>query len=130
MGFTLIEVMIAMLILAVGLLSLTGLGVRGVRSLGEAGRNTHAAVTATEMIEGARSELRRNQLPEQQCDTLPNGGVVSRAVAVQNNRRLVRVSVTVTPDSRGRAPRPFAVQDYSLLPQPVPGSEAPSGSAC
>ena len=129
-GFTLIEVMVAVVILAVGLLGLTGLGIRAVRSLGEADRSTRAAVTATELIETALVGLRRNHLPDQKCETLANGDVVSRTVAVQNNRRLVRVTVMVTPEPRGGVPRPFEVQGHAFLTQPVPPDEAPDGSAC
>ena len=130
-GFTLIEVLFAFVILAVGLLALQSLGVGAVRSVSLADRNTRAASTASELVEDAVAQLRNQELPAQLCQTLPNGDRLSRRVVIQStNRRLVHVQVTVTPEPRGSTPRPFVLSSYALLANPVPTGEEPSGSSC
>jgi len=52
-GFTLLEVMIAMIILAVGLLGLQGLGIGAIKAVHQGQKNTEFAVVATSHLEEA-----------------------------------------------------------------------------
>lgn len=127
-GFTLIEVLIAMVILAVGLLGLSSLGVTAVRSVGLGERNTRASAVANEYLEDALEQLRRDDVPDQFCDTLPNGDIVSRQIAFSSSNHLARVTVTVTPEPRGSAPNPFSATSHTFSPNTFTGPI--SGSAC
>jgi prepilin-type N-terminal cleavage/methylation domain-containing protein len=134
-GFTLIEVLVAMVILAIGLLGLTALGVNAVYSVGLAERNTRAAATATRYVEDAVAELRRNVVPEQRCDTLPNQDRVSREIALSgsllNGGRRARVTVTVTPEPRGRTPHPLSMSSHVFSASGFNNfSGSPDGSPC
>lgn len=128
-GFTLIEVLIALVILAVGLLGLQALGVIAVRSTALAERNTRAAALATEHLEDALERLRVDELPEQYTCTLAGGDRVAREVRVNpNNDHLVRVTVTVTPEPRGSTPRPLTLTAHAYSPEPF--SHQPATAAC
>ncbi len=58
-GFTLIEVLVAMLILAVGLLGLEALGIGAARSIALAAEQSDAAMVATRVMEDRMLEIRR-----------------------------------------------------------------------
>ncbi|CAN5788443.1 hypothetical protein BH23GEM3_BH23GEM3_26100 [soil metagenome] len=128
-GFTLIEVLMAMVILAVGLLGLQGLSVAAVQSVGFADRGTRAAATAVLYLEDAVQQIRAGVIPGS-CTglTLANGDLVTRAVTIDAGPGAASVvSVTVTPEPRGGAPRPFSVQSraYSPVLPEVPGAACP-----
>lgn len=59
-GFTLIEVLVAMLILAVGLLGLEALGIGAARSIVRADQNSEYAMLASRTMEGRILDIRRN----------------------------------------------------------------------
>lgn len=128
-GFTLIEVLIALVIFAVGLLALEALGIGAVRATGLGERNSRAAATANLYLEDALIELRGGGVPAQLCDALSNGDIVSRAVTISSvNDKLAWVTVQVTPEPRGGSPHPFSVTSHQYSPNPYSG--APSGSSC
>ena len=60
-GFTMLEVLIAMLILSVGLLGLTALGATSARMVARAERQAEYSAAATALMERAAREVRRNR---------------------------------------------------------------------
>ena len=58
-GFTLIEVLVAMVILSVGLLGLEALGIGAARSVVNADNQTRMATAATRAMEAKQQEVRR-----------------------------------------------------------------------
>ena len=58
-GFTLIEVLVAMVILSVGLLGLEALGIGAARSVVKADEQTRMATAATRVMEEKQQEVRR-----------------------------------------------------------------------
>lgn len=59
-GFTLIEVLVAMLILAVGLLGLEALGIGAARTITRAEEQSEFTMVATRIMENRILEVRRN----------------------------------------------------------------------
>ncbi|CAN5679076.1 hypothetical protein BH23GEM3_BH23GEM3_23920 [soil metagenome] len=113
-GFTLIEVLIAMVIMAVGLLALQGLGVMAVRMVGGADKNTRAAATASFYTEDALRQLSRNRTPAPLNCPLPGGGSLSRTVDVSSTLRKVRVEVT--PATSWASLQPLVVESSLFNP--------------
>ena len=127
-GFTLIEVLIALVILAVGLLALEGLGIYAVRAVAQADRNSRAATVATLYLEDALQQIRTDRIPGSCTNkVLSNGDVVSRSVLVSPAFSVPsRVSVTVTPASRGKVEQPYAISGYGYSPRLL----TVNGNAC
>ena len=127
-AFTLIEVLIALVIFAVGMLALQALGIYAVRAVGQADRNSRSAAVATLYLEDALQQIRTNRIPGSCTNKmLPNGDVVSRSVTVGlSSTSPSRVSVTVTPASRGRVEQPYTITGYGYTPA-IPTA---SGNAC
>jgi type IV pilus modification protein PilV len=121
-GFTLIEVMVAMVLLAVGLLGLQALGIHATRATGAAEKNSRAAALATSFMESTLQQIRAGSPAAQQCQTLPNGDQVSVAVTVAGGNEVV---VTVRP--AGEASPIYRIESYVFLPN---GGIAPVGSPC
>lgn len=96
-GFTLIEVMVAMLVLAVGLLGLEALGIGAARSIALAERQSGYAVIASDSLESALHVLRNGAIPSQFCqENLSFGDRLSRTVDL-SNAQLAQVTVRVFP---------------------------------
>ena len=127
-GFTLIEVLIALVILAVGLLALEGLGIYAVRAVAQADRNSRAATVATLYLEDALQQIRTDRKPLSCPSTvLPNGDLVNRTVVPSTSFSVPwRVRVTVTPASRGRVEQPYAITGYGYSPRML----TVNGNAC
>jgi prepilin-type N-terminal cleavage/methylation domain-containing protein len=134
-GFTLIEVLVAMVILAVGLLGLEALGIHAVRATAQADRTTRAAAVGMQHLEGAIQELRRT--PPKAPGTLDvtaNGYRVQRGVcysrdAIVASHVTALVYVVVTPPSRGAAsPRPDTLRSFVFLP--ISPSGITTSNAC
>ena len=123
-GFTLIEVLIALVLLAVGLLALQALGVSAARSTAWAERNSRAAALATRYLEEALLDLRHARVPPQLCLTTDKEDRVSRTVSVAEPRRPA-VEVTVTP--RGSGSQPYTIRTWAYSPTPLP---PPDGTPC
>jgi prepilin-type N-terminal cleavage/methylation domain-containing protein len=122
-GFTLVEVLVAMVILAVGLLGLEALGIGVARSLSLAQRQSLYATLASDSLESALHQLRRGTLPEAFCiDGLPRGDRMSRTVA-QPQANLVEVTIRVIPNAAAPNPTrsPFEVGSSLYLPNPIVG---------
>jgi prepilin-type N-terminal cleavage/methylation domain-containing protein len=98
-GFTLIEVLVAMIILAVGLLALEGLAIGASRRVATANRMTEFTLIASEELETTLEQVRKGQNPASGNRELANGTAIARVVgsAPVAGRQLWTVSVTVTP---------------------------------
>ena len=127
-GFTLIEVLIAMLVLAFGLLGLEALGIAAARSISLAERQSGFAMVAADSLESAMHQLRQQVIPNQFCQTnLDYGDRLSRSINI-GNPQLARVTVRVLPGSTTTmAPADtFEIASSLYLPValagPVPGS--------
>ena len=106
-GFTLIEVLIAMIILAVGLLALESLGIGAAASVRRADVRTTYTAMATDELETALNELNRSPVVVQGTDRTNAAGVrVVRTVATTQvagtTFTLYTVRVRVLPPSTGR----------------------------
>jgi prepilin-type N-terminal cleavage/methylation domain-containing protein len=124
-GFSLLEVLIAMVILAVGLLTLQGLGVTAAKATAQAGRNSVAAVTAVEHLETAVLDLRNARIPSQLCVTTPDGRFrVSRSVT-QPAAQMYQITVAVT--TLQSPSRTYTASSYAYVPNTA---SQPIGTPC
>jgi len=126
-GFTLIEVMIAMVILAVGLLSLEALGIGAARvnTLAQKqSRYTAVAVTGMEELRNAVQAAPGTLPITSEARVAISGGdtVLVARRATRASARQAQLSVTVTPTSTGsRLVRAAPVQlDSYLFNQNIP----------
>jgi prepilin-type N-terminal cleavage/methylation domain-containing protein len=123
-GFTLIEVLIALLILSVGLLGLEALGVVAVRSVALADRNSRSATLASLYLEDAVQHIRQGRRPAD-CNNLlllPSRDRVTRVVTISAAPNVLsQVTVTVTPEPRGSTPRPYTVSSSVFSPRTISG---------
>ena len=116
-GFTLIEVVIAMVILAVGLLGLEALGIRAVQTVATAKKQSEYAVLASSRIERARYQISSNPsgVTTGTETVTMTGGVVNVATQVTSPSSMSApyvVTVTVTPSAQVNAPQPFSMTSY------------------
>ena len=111
-GFTLIEVLAAMVIVAVGLLAVQALGIGAARTVVRADHQSELAALATATIEARQQAIRQNPgavATGQNCDTDAASGI-SVCVAIENRTTtpsLATGSARVTV----RASHPQMVQD-------------------
>lgn len=129
-GFTLIEVMVAMVILSIGLLGLEALGIGAARANAVAARQSRGAVMAADSLESALHQLRLRRLPVQFCqEDLEFGDRLSRQIDASDPHHVV-VTVTVLSnlDSPNPPPENFIVSSSLYLPVEVGG--ASSGAPC
>lgn len=132
-GFTLIEVLIALVILAVGILGLEALGIYAVRTVAQADRNSRSAATATLYLEDALQQLRGDSIPRNCVNkAFANGDTVSRIyVAPATPGSAPRVDVTVKMASRGRLQQPYGIRGFSYgLTAPTKHSGIHARSLC
>ena len=121
-GFTLIEVLIAMVILAVGLLALEALGIGAARSLAQAETKNDMVAAATAAIERTHKEIRTAPAPAavpQTCGTDAATGLyvcttveTSSTTGVPPGTARVTVSVRKSPTST-----PFTLTSHVFDPQ-------------
>lgn len=129
-GFTLVEVLVAMLILAVGLLGLEALGITAARSIALAERQSGFAVIAADSLESAMHQLRQQAIPSQFCQTnLDYGDRLSRSVDT-SNPQIARVTIRVLPGSSTMTAPADTFEIASSLYLPVALGGAASGSPC
>lgn len=102
-GFTLIEVLFAMVILAVGLLALEAMAIGASRSIAAANLTTEYTLIASQRLETVLEQARDvNQNPVSTDEVLANGTLVETDVDVNAAGAagtLYTVRVTVTPAS-------------------------------
>lgn len=102
-GFTLIEVLIAMVILAVGLLALEALGVGAARMVNRAQVQSTWAAVATDTLERTLSRIRNAQALDADADPwIVNGDTVKLQIDSTTQGTLKRFDVTVTVRPRVR----------------------------
>lgn len=128
-GFTLIEVLAAMIILAVGLLALEGLGIGAARMISMADRQSEHATLASDSLESALHQIRRGAVPAQFCLTIDRGDRLSRTITFPNSRTArVTVLAISNQSSFSAPPRNFQVASSVFLPLSI-GTTA-NGSPC
>ncbi len=127
-GFTLIEVLIALVILAIGILGLEALGIYAVRAVAQADRNSRSAATAALYVEDALQQIRNDRNPGSCIDkVLAHGDRVTRVITIGSSASTAsRVTVTVTPASRGTLQQPYTLTGLSYTPT-IP---TVAGNAC
>jgi prepilin-type N-terminal cleavage/methylation domain-containing protein len=114
-GFTLIEVLIAIVILAVGLLALEAMGIGAARAVARAGESSEYTALATDKLERALNLARQRQTPPTEDIVLDGARVqTSTTVTAAGTLNLYTVTVTVTPPSN---------RGWTLLPITVVGRE-------
>lgn len=129
-GFTLIEVVAAMVILAVGLLALEALGIGAARSITLAQRQSEYALVASDSLESALRQLREGQVPAQFCTNLRRGDRLSRTVSFPGSGNVVAVSVAAIPTTaQSTTPRDTFEITSSLFLPTLPGASA-NGTPC
>ena len=129
-GFTLVEVLIALLVLSIGLLGLEALGIGAARSLALADRQSGSATIAADSLESAMHQLRNGALPLQFCrDDLPYGDRLSRRVDL-SNPQLPTVTVLTLPaaSTQMAATDTFSISSSLYLPVAFAGGVA--GAPC
>ena len=97
-GFTLVEVLAAMVILAVGLLALEALGIGAARAVVRADRQSEYTALATDRLERTLTQIDQSQNPAS-TSTVENGSRIDVLVgsAPAGGRTAWTVTVTVTP---------------------------------
>lgn len=129
-GFTLVEVLVAMVILALGLLGLEALGIGAARSIALAERQSGFAVIASDSLESAMHQLRQQQVPSQFCqDNLTFGDRLSRVVSLANPQ-LPTVTMRVMPSTTDLTAQSEAFEISSSLYLPVPLVGPVPGTPC
>jgi type IV pilus modification protein PilV len=117
-GFTLIEVLVAMIILAIGLLGLEALAIGAARSVAHAQQRTVLAAAATQEMEDRVQAIRNNPAgiangascrlenddTVQICTTIANAGIASTRVVTVNVQRQVG------------QPLPYSISSYVFTP--------------
>lgn len=122
-----IEVLVAMVILAVGLLGLQALGVGAVRMMARADTQTTYARLASQDLELALQEIRGGRIPQSKCEFLPGARArLSRIIGGLATRRPT-VTVRVAAEGDGVAP-PVELQGSVYTPDGLEGTDA--GRAC
>ncbi|HEX6748024.1 MAG TPA: prepilin-type N-terminal cleavage/methylation domain-containing protein [Longimicrobium sp.] len=106
-GFTLIEVLIAMIILAVGLLALESLGIGAAASVRRADVQSRYAALATNELETALNEIQRTPAVAQNSSFTTTDGVrvfrtVTSSAVAGTTYNLYSISVRVLPPTSNR----------------------------
>ena len=107
-GFTLIEVLFAMLILAVGLLGLEALGIGASQAVTRAQKQSRFAVVASDTLERTLSRIRR--------DESPADGTYAGTVGASGREDTLRVEVLT--ELVGTGPTPLRSVRVTVVPYP------------
>lgn len=114
-GFTLVEVLVALVVLALGFLGLEALALGIGRALSVAERQTEMAATASAYLEDALTQLRQGRRPAD-CQVDSVRYVVQRRVDVAQPTN-PRVVVAVTARGAAQA-EPYLLRSELYLPSP------------
>lgn len=98
-GFTLVEVLVAMVILAIGLLALEAMGIGAARAVARADIQSEYTAVATDRMEQALSLIRQGDPVTGLSDGLTGASVTTLVDEedLGNNTTSYTVTVTVTP---------------------------------
>jgi prepilin-type N-terminal cleavage/methylation domain-containing protein len=97
-GFTLYEVLAAMIILAVGMLALEAMGIGAARAVAKADLQSEYTAVASTEVERLVNEIAQNRNPAS-GSSMVDGASVARVITrgTSGGRDVFTVSVTVTP---------------------------------
>lgn len=124
-GFTMVEVLFAIILLAIGFLGLQALAVGSVRMVARADRQAELAMAASQEMEVAFQQMRAGQTPQSRCTAV--GDVrISRRME-QLDTRTPRVTVTATAPAAPVATRPVTLQASLFTRYPLSGTDSGSG---
>ena len=127
-GFSLVEILFALLVLATGLLGLESLAIVAVRSVALAERQSGYARVAGDSLESARLQLRGRQIPRQFCRSdLAGGDRLYRAVSVVDSSVVVTVGIVPNEEAVPKT-LPLRLATSAFLPIRVEGE--PGGEPC
>jgi prepilin-type N-terminal cleavage/methylation domain-containing protein len=127
-GFSLIEVMVAMVILSFGIMALQSVMMTAIRSMAMAERQASFAAHAADSLESALYSLRSGTPTSQFCVSLPPfGDQLSRRISVEDNVATVSVAVIPSRSEGPYPPRPLELASSIFLPA-FAGTAA--GTAC
>lgn len=127
-GSTLVEVLAALLILAVGLLALQAAMMASVRASSQAERQTQSVAIGARYLEDGLLELRLGRLPPSFDCVLPGGNVVHRHAQVLEDPNLAIVQVQVSSEFPGAPADSHHVRSYAYSPDGFDPPEA--GFSC
>jgi Tfp pilus assembly protein PilV len=115
------EVLVAMVILAVGLLGVEAMAIGASRQIGMANRTTQYTLVATQELETGLKEARAGRQPPARRYALDGGGsvdVVANPQVQPDATTLWQITVTVTPPSGGNLRlQPVTVLGRALTPR-------------
>jgi prepilin-type N-terminal cleavage/methylation domain-containing protein len=116
-GFTLIEVMVAMIILAVGLLGLQALGIGAIRAVHQGQKNTEFAVVAASHLEQAAHDVRRGCLvaTESGIEVQSDEVVVTRSITASGDLREITIQVSPSAAREHVDPTPFTLSSHARV---------------
>lgn len=102
-GFTLVEVLAAMVILAVGLMALEAMGIGAARTVARADEVSEYTAVATDQLERTLAKVVRGPIPAGGSATVNGANVVTVvSTTAGGGQNFYTVSVTVTPPSAVR----------------------------
>lgn len=115
-GFTLVEVLVAMVILAIGLLALEALAIGSARMVARADRESQYTALATEHMERVLERIDQGQNPASDRVDEADGSVVQWVVnrVALGAQFVYTVSVTVTPPAYQTTLQPITVVGRAL----------------
>jgi hypothetical protein len=123
-------VLVALLVLAIGLVGAQGLSLAAARAMGLAEREGRVSSLAADSLESALAQLRSGEAPSQFCRRdLPFGDRLSRTIHLAAPTLAV-VRISVEPSSSARTPeaRPLELASAVFLPRGLDGAIA--GEPC
>lgn len=115
-GFTLIESLMAMVILSVGLLSMMPLGASGLSMVAFAEKRTERTVTAATHLERSVLQLQRTRALADTAWTLPNGDKIERTVDRSQEQKLWTVTLRLTPAAAHQGGQTTSLSSHVFIP--------------
>jgi prepilin-type N-terminal cleavage/methylation domain-containing protein len=115
-GFTLIEVLMAMVILSVGLLSLMPLGATGLTMVALADQRTERTMEAASHMDRSMLQLRSTGALADSSWTLPSGDKIVRTASRAADTKVWAVSVQVAPGTAVNGARALTLTNHVFLP--------------
>lgn len=120
-----VEVLFALILLAIGFLGLQALTVASVRMVARADRQAELAMVASQEMELAFQQMRAGQTPQSRCMTIADFRVSRRLE--QLDTRTPRVTVTATAPGSPIPARPVTLQASLYTAYPLSGTDVGSG---